>query len=110
MIGYCATASSGIEIAPIRQMKSATTQAKIGLSIKKPGIDLSPVRLLGQIGRRIRFGPGLRPDLVAGREFLEAFDYDPVAGFQTIGDEPHPVLHRPRLHRLDRYLSVFPHD
>ena len=35
MIGYCATGSSGIEIAPIRQMNSATTQAKIGLSIKK---------------------------------------------------------------------------
>ncbi len=38
MIGYCATASSGIEIAPIRQMNSATTQAKIGLSMKKPGM------------------------------------------------------------------------
>ena len=38
MIGYCATASNGIEIAPIRQMKSATTQAKIGLSMKKLGI------------------------------------------------------------------------
>src|SRR6187549_1468665 len=41
MIGYCATASSGIEIAPIKQMKSATTQAKIGLSIKKLGMFLS---------------------------------------------------------------------
>src|SRR6185436_20232985 len=41
MIGYCATASSGIEIAPIRQMKSATTQAKIGLSMKKEGIGWS---------------------------------------------------------------------
>ncbi len=39
MIGYCATASSGIEMAPIRQMKSATTQAKIGLSMKKLGIN-----------------------------------------------------------------------
>ena len=38
MIGYCATASNGIEIAPIKQMKSATTQAKIGLSMKKLGI------------------------------------------------------------------------
>ena len=38
MIGYCATASSGIEIAPIRQMNSATTQAKIGLSMKKLGM------------------------------------------------------------------------
>ena len=38
MIGYCATASSGIEIAPIKQMKSATTQAKIGLSMKKEGM------------------------------------------------------------------------
>ena len=40
MIGYCATANSGIEIAPIRQMNSATTQAKIGLSMKKLGIEL----------------------------------------------------------------------
>ena len=32
-------ARSGIEIAPTRQMKSATTQAKIGLSMKKLGID-----------------------------------------------------------------------
>ncbi len=38
MIGYCATAKSGIEIAPIRQMKSAMTQAKIGLSMKNAGI------------------------------------------------------------------------
>jgi hypothetical protein len=45
MIGYCATASSGIEIAPIRQMKSATTQAKIGLSMKKLGI--CPTEALG---------------------------------------------------------------
>ena len=40
MIGYCATASSGTAMAPIRQMKSATTQAKIGLSMKKPGIGI----------------------------------------------------------------------
>ena len=40
MIGYCATASSGIEIAPIKQMNSATTQAKIGLSMKKLGIGI----------------------------------------------------------------------
>lgn len=38
MIGYCATANSGIEIAPIKQMNSATTQAKIGLSMKKFGM------------------------------------------------------------------------
>jgi hypothetical protein len=38
MIGYCATASSGIEIAPTKQMNSATTQAKIGLSMKKAGM------------------------------------------------------------------------
>ena len=38
MIGYCAIGNSGIEIAPIRQMNSATTQAKIGLSMKKLGI------------------------------------------------------------------------
>ena len=46
MIGYCATANSGIEIAPIRQIKSATTQAKIGLSMKKLGIIL-PLRCVG---------------------------------------------------------------
>ena len=38
MIGYCAIGRNGIEIAPIRQMNSAITQAKIGLSIKKEGI------------------------------------------------------------------------
>ena len=38
MIGYCATAYSGIEIAPIKQMNSATTQANIGLSMKKLGM------------------------------------------------------------------------
>lgn len=38
MIGYCAIGSSGTEIAPIRQMNSATTQAKIGLSMKKLAI------------------------------------------------------------------------
>jgi len=40
MIGYYAIGSSGIEIAPIRQMKKATTQAKIGLSMKKLGMDV----------------------------------------------------------------------
>ena len=40
MIGYCATASSGIAIAPIKQMNNATTQAKIGLSMKKLGIGI----------------------------------------------------------------------
>src|SRR6185437_445019 len=38
MIGYCATARSGIEIAPIRQMNSAITQAKTGRSMKKAGM------------------------------------------------------------------------
>ena len=38
MIGYCATGSRGIAITPIRQMKSATTQAKMGRSMKKVGI------------------------------------------------------------------------
>ncbi len=49
MIGYCATASSGIEIAPIKQMKSATTQAKIGLSMKKLGIDHLSARLASPV-------------------------------------------------------------
>ncbi len=34
MIGYCAIASNGIEIGPIRQMKKATTRT-IGRSMKK---------------------------------------------------------------------------
>ena len=79
MIGYCATASSGIEIAPIRQMKSAMTQAKIGLSMKNPGIDLAPTRLRNHVRRRVCLGPGLHLDLVTGCELLKAFDHDPVA-------------------------------
>ncbi|GJE44098.1 hypothetical protein AEGHOMDF_3284 [Methylobacterium soli] len=35
MIGYCATGSCGIASAPPRQMNRATTQAKIGRSMKK---------------------------------------------------------------------------
>ena len=35
MIGYCAIGRNGIEIAPNKQMKSATTHAKMGRSIKK---------------------------------------------------------------------------
>src|SRR5262249_54518132 len=109
MIGYCATASSGIEIAPIKQMKSATTQAKIGLSMKKPGI-LSPARLLLRVRRRVRLGPGLRPDLVAGCNLLETFDHDLVAGLQAIGDEPHAVLQRADLDRLDSDATVIADD
>src|SRR5215470_10643571 len=105
MIGYCATANSGIEIAPIKQMNSATTQAKIGLSMKKLGIALSPGRLLRQIRGSVRLGPGLRPDLVTRREFLETFDHDLVAGLQTVGDEPHAVLQGSDLHRLDEDAS-----
>src|SRR5262249_35943101 len=101
MIGYCATASSGIEIAPIKQMNSATTQANIGLSMKKFGIGLSPERLLRLIRGTVRLGPGLRPDLVTRREFLETFDHDLIARLQTVGDEPHAVLQRSDLHRLD---------
>ena len=61
MIGYCATASSGIEIAPIRQMNSATTQAKIGLSMKNPGMTGSVAQRRGRDlrGRRNRAGRDL---------------------------------------------------
>ena len=38
MIGYCAIARNGIAMMPSKQMNSATTQAKIGRSIKKLGI------------------------------------------------------------------------
>ena len=111
MIGYCATASSGIEIAPIRQMKSATTQAKIGLSMKKLGIDRYRCACLVCLAAAVsadasRFGKQLRPDLVAGGEFLEALDHDPVAGLQPFGDEPLAVLHRAGAHRLDRDAVV----
>src|ERR1044072_1269254 len=51
MIGYCAIASSGIEIRPIRQMKRATTQAKIGRSIKKLGIG-APLSEIDGLHRR----------------------------------------------------------
>ena len=38
MIGYCATGSCGTVIAPIRQMNSAMTHAKMGRSMKKEGM------------------------------------------------------------------------
>ncbi|WP_207190735.1 hypothetical protein, partial [Hymenobacter lapidiphilus] len=50
MIGYCATASSGIEIAPTRQMNRATTQAKIGLHLD---------RGLAGVGARLEVGDDL---------------------------------------------------
>ncbi|CKX40201.1 Uncharacterised protein [Mycobacterium tuberculosis] len=53
MIGYCAIPRNGIEISPIRQMKSATTQAKIGRSIKKAGMDVAFSNLV----LRFCFGP-----------------------------------------------------
>ena len=112
MIGYCATASSGIEIAPIRQMNSATTQAKIGLSMKKLGIGIyrcacaAGLASRADIGGRVRFGPGLRPDLVAGGELLETLDHDLVAGLQAFGDEPLAALQRAGTHRLHRDAVV----
>src|SRR5262249_55067593 len=102
MIGYCATGSSGIAIAPIKQMNSATTQAKIGGSMKKLGIDL-PDGAHAVLAKLIGFrglGPGLRVHLVAGSKFLEAFDHNAVAGLQSFGDEPLAVLHRAGADRL----------
>ena len=112
MIGYCATASSGIEIAPIRQMKSATTQAKIGLSMKKLGISRSQrgACVAGALGyctnRGIRIDPRLRLDLVAGHEFLEPVDDDAVAVLQALADQPQAVLHRAGADRLRRDAAV----
>src|SRR5262249_22064604 len=111
MIGYCATASSGIEIAPIKQMKSATTQAKIGLSMKKLGIEISAWRLLFQTRSNVYrgsvcLGPGLRLDLIAGRKFLDASAPVPGAGLQAIRDEPHAVLPPAGLHRLDGDAAI----
>ena len=48
----------------------------------------------------------MRPDLVAGGEFLETFDHDLVAGLQAVGDEPLAVLHRADADRLDRHAVV----
>ena len=113
MIGYCATASNGIEIAPIRQMKSATTQAKIGLSMKKLGISRSQRRGLRRrcarygTNRGIRIDPRLRLDLVAGHEFLEPVDDDAVAVLQALADQPQAVLHRAGADRLRRHAAVF---
>ena len=105
MIGYCATASSGIEIAPARQMKSATTQAKIGLSMKKLGINRYRFVLLGlpchgRVSRGVGFGKQHRPDLVSGGKLLKALDHDLVAGLQSFGHEPLAVLHRSGAHGL----------
>src|SRR6185295_12404260 len=110
MIGYCATARNGIEIAPIRQMKSATTQAKIGLSMKKLGISAGGLRrrcVRYGADRRIRIDPRLCLDLVAGHEFLEPVDDDAIAVLEALADQPQAVLHRAGADRLRRHAAVF---
>src|ERR1700741_1544588 len=95
MIGYCATASNGIEIAPARQMNSATTQAKIGLSMKKLGMALPVDRaglLRGGVDGCICLCPSPMFDPVAEREFLETFSHDLIASFQPLSYEPLAVL------------------
>ena len=87
MIGYCAIARNGIEMTPIRQMKSATTQAKIGRSMKKLGIrHQSPGRVEGL--RRIAdfgfFHDGARIDAIAGGKLLEAVDDYPITLLQAV--------------------------
>src|ERR1700756_6074073 len=112
MIGYCATGSSGIAIAPIRQMNSATTQAKIGRSMKKLGMAL-PDDARGVLVKRVGtppFGPDLRLHSVAGGKFLEAFDHDAIAGLQSVGDEPLAVLHRAGADGLHDDAVVVLHD
>ncbi len=117
MIGYCAIGSCGIAMAPKRQMKSATTQAKIGLSMKKLAMSIySGTRLSGflPLGRKarsgIRISPGGRLDLVACSKFLEALDHDALAALQAFGHEPLTVLHGTRSYHLDRNMTVILDD
>src|SRR5690349_18025526 len=124
MIGYCAIASSGIEIRPTRQMKRATTQAKMGRSMKKLAMGgcLSGHRLpdrepparselmsepeargpeeheLAREFRRLHHRPRL--DAVAGGELLEAVDDDAIARLQALDHQPAAVLRRTQTHRL----------
>src|SRR3954466_13225850 len=113
MIGYCAIGSWGIAMAPNKQMKSATTQAKIGLSMKKlaillySGTDLScllPLRrsACGYAGIR----PRVRLDLVAGSKLLEALDNDAFAALEAFGDEPQTVLHGAGAYHLRRNTAI----
>ena len=94
MIGYCATGSSGMAIAPIKQIKSATTHAKIGLSIKKLGIDPSsapPVRWSVIVRRHpavrvqphVRLRPCRRPT-----NFWNPSTTTLVAGLEPVEDQP----------------------
>src|SRR5437763_8205812 len=105
MIGYCATASSGIEMAPIRQMNSATTQAKTGRSMKKLGIGQTSVP--GHVGARLgrqaaalhAVGPGPRLHLVTRRKLLESLDNDLLAALQPLEHHPQPSLDRSDAYR-----------
>ena len=75
-------------------MKSATTQAKIGLSMKKLGmIDLSGAACVAGCARYcadrgIRIDPRLRLDLVAGARTSGTLDDDAVAGLEAVADQP----------------------
>src|SRR5690349_10314077 len=106
MIGYCATASSGIEIAPIRQMKRATTQAKMGRSMKKAGMrERSVARLDGfaETERPFRsclIDPGQGIHTIAWRELLEAVHNHAVTRLQPVEHQPLAALDRTEAHRL----------
>src|SRR4051812_19479322 len=89
--GYCETGRSGSEMTPASTMKMATTQAKIGRSMKKLGIGQASLRVCGFFGggrilgdrfpfRRIDLGP--RPDL------LKTLDDHLLAGRQALRDHP----------------------
>src|SRR5829696_5908382 len=105
MIGYCAIASNGIEIRPTRQMNKATTQAKIGRSMKKLAMRGRSARaddLVFGLGLRSLRRLGRRPrlDAVAGGELLEAVDHHAVAGLQAFDHQPAAVLRCAQPHRL----------
>src|SRR5688572_27558179 len=86
-------------------MKKATTQAKIGRSMKKLAMCWRSTRAddlgfdLGLLGlRRLDHRPRL--DAVAGGELLEAVDHHAVAGLQAFDHQPAAVLGGAQPHRL----------
>src|SRR5688572_2036418 len=94
--------SCGMAMAPATMMKIATTQAKMGLSMKKLGIvpsslllggglcavrlcGLSRSRLTGRLAVRVPFG---RNDHRSGADLLEALDNHLFASLQAFRHHP----------------------
>src|ERR1700733_12669089 len=100
MLGYWATGSRRIEMAPASMTMTASTQAKIGRSMKNLDLELpSACRRLcdGRVVRslRDRLGPavGCEGDLLGGDfgarpNHLQPFDDQSVALLQPVGHQP----------------------